>query len=136
MKRTIAVLTLALGMAFGFTSHASAQQGTVSVTVPFDFAVAGQVLPQGDYRIGTFGNFVSFRDGEQKTHLFVRGFDGDASTDGRSVLVFDNVEGNYFLRKIQTTSSNMNIEFPESNLEYKSRTSESSRSIYAQNSGR
>jgi hypothetical protein len=30
----------------------------------------------------------------------------------------------------------MNIEFPESNLEYKSRTSESSRSIYAQNSGR
>ena len=136
MKHPIAVLTLALGMALGFTFHASAQQHVVNVTVPFDFAVDGQVLPQGNYRIGTDGDFLLFKDSGEATHLFLRGFKGDASKDGRSALVFDNVKGNYFLRKIVTTSDNLNMDFRQSDLEQKTATSEGSRSIYAQNSSR
>lgn len=136
MKRSIAVLTLALGMALGFTSHASAQQGAVSVKIPFDFTVGGRVLPQGNYQIGTDRDFLSFKDNDLKTHVFLRGLTGDASKDGRSVLVFDNVEGNYFLRKIVTTADNLNMEFPQSDLERKTKTSEGTRNIYARTSGR
>jgi hypothetical protein len=136
MKRTIAVFALALGMTLGFSPHASAQQDTVVVTVPFDFSIGGRVLPQGEYHIATDGGFLSIRDSEQKTHRFLRGVPGDASKDGRSVLVFDNVDGNYFLRKIATGRSNMNMEFSESTLERNTRNSEHSRSIFAENSGR
>lgn len=136
MKRTIVVFTLALGIALAFTPHASAQQNTVIVTVPFDFAIAGTVLPQGEYRITTDGDFLSVKDNEQNTQRFLRGTKGEPSKDDRSALVFDNVDGNYFLRKIVSTANNMNMEFDESNLERKTRTSERSRSIYAQTSGR
>ena len=136
MKRTIAALTLALGTALGFSTHASAQQDTVAVTVPFNFAIAGQVLPQGEYRIATDGGFISVRDNEQKPHLFLRGVPGEPSKDGRTALVFDNVDGNYFLRKIVTTAGGINMEFDESKLERKTRTSEVTRSVYADNFGR
>ena len=136
MKRIVAVFTLALGIALGFTPHASAQQHTVVVNVPFDFAIAGQVLPQGEYRIATDGGFIAVRDSELKSHRFLRGVPGEPAKDGRSALVFDNVDGNYFLRKIVTSADSMNMEFNESKLERKTRTSEHSRSIYAENSGR
>jgi len=136
MKRTIAVFTFALGIALAFTPHASAQQNTVIVTVPFDFAIGGKVLPQGEYRISTDGDFLTVKDNEQNTQLFLRGTKGEPSKDDHSALVFDNFDGNYFLRKIVSTADNMNMEFDESNLERKTRTSESSRSILAQVSGR
>lgn len=136
MKHAIAVFSLALGIGIGFTPHASAQQDTVVVNVPFDFAIAGKLLPQGEYRIATDGGFISVRDSELKPHRFLRGVPGDPSKDGRTALVFDNVDGNYFLRKIVTTDGGMNMEFNESKLERKTKTSENSRSIYADNSGR
>ena len=136
MKRTIAVFVLALGITLGFTPHASAQQNMVVVTVPFDFSIGSRVLPQGEYRIAPDGSFLSISDSEQRAHRFLKGVPGEPSKDGRSVLVFDNVDGKYFLRKIATNSSSMNMEFEESNLERKSRSSERSRSVFAESSGR
>jgi hypothetical protein len=133
MKRTIAVVALVLGMSLGFTSRSSAQGGTVIVTVPFDFAIEGRVLPQGTYHITSDTNFVTFKSGEQKTNFFTRGIRGDGSADGQTKLVFDDVKGSYFLRKIVTVSDNMNMDFPRSNLQTKT---EHSRSIYAETSGR
>ena len=133
MKRTVAVVALVLGMSLGFTSRSSAQEGTVIVTVPFDFAVEGRVLPQGTYRITSDTNFVTFKNGELKTNLFTRGFRADASADGQTKLVFDDVNGNYFLRKIVTVAENMSMDFPRSNQKTKA---ENSRNIYAETSGR
>ena len=105
------------------------------MNVPFDFAIEGQVLPQGN--IVSRPTEVSSRleIGIEVSSLSPRGSGGTAK-DGRSALVFDNVDGNYFLRKIVTSADNMNMEFNASKLERKTRTSEHSRNIYAENSGR
>ena len=136
MKRTIALATLALGMSFGFTSHASAQATAVSATVPFDFAVEGRVLPKGTYQIGNSGGFLAFKNAGQHTSLFTRGLPGVASKDGRSVLIFDKVQGNYFLRKIVTLSGALSVDFPLSDLESRTKESGTSFSIYAETSSR
>lgn len=136
MKRTIALATLALGMSIGFTTHVSAQTTAVRVTVPFDFAVGNHVLPQGTYRIGTDGDLLAFNGRDQKASLFTVAPRGEASKDGKSVLVFDNIEGQYFLRKIVTTSARISADFPMSKLEKNSRESIGTRSVYAETSSR
>ena len=136
MKRTIAAAIFALAMSLGFSSNASAQAGQVVATIPFDFAVGGRVLPQGAYHIEGTGNLVAFRNAELETSIFTRGFQGETSTDGKTVLVFANVNGNYFLRKIVTVSNGMSMEFPVSNLENKIRKPESTRSVYGETAGR
>lgn len=133
MKRTVAVVTLVLGMSLGFTSRSSAQEGTVIVTVPFDFAVEGRVLPQGTYHITSDTNFLTFKSDEQKTNLFNRGIRGEGAANGQTKLVFDDVNGSYFLRKILTEAVNMNMDFPRSNAQ---RKTEQSRSVYAETSSR
>jgi hypothetical protein len=133
MKRTLAVVTLVLGMSLGFTSRSSAQEGTVIVTVPFDFAVEGRVLPQGTYHITSDTNFLTFKNDEQKTNLFSRGIPAEGTADGHTKLVFDDVNGNYFLRKIVTEAVNMNMDFPRSKVQ---RKTELSRNIYAETSSR
>jgi hypothetical protein len=133
MKRTIAFATLVLGMSLGFTSRSSAQEGTVIVTVPFDFAVEGRVLPQGTYHITSDSNFLTFKNDERKTNLFNRGIRAEGSANGQTKLVFDDVNGSYFLRKIVTEAVNMNMDFPRSKAQ---RKSEISRSVYAETAGR
>ena len=136
MKRTIAAAMFALAMTFGFTSHASAQQGVVLATVPFDFSVGGRVLPQGSYHIGGDGAFLAFRNADQKVTVLTRGFEGERSKDGRTVLVFDHVKDNYFLRRIVAASDGMSMEFPLSDLERKITNPESTQTVYGKISGR
>ncbi|HEY2468865.1 MAG TPA: hypothetical protein VGI45_13630 [Terracidiphilus sp.] len=132
MKRTLVTVTLAALMGLGFVSHASAQANQIVVTVPFDFAVGSRTLPQGTYRIGRDGDFLAFRNAEQKTALFTSGLPGESSKDGTSKLIFDNLDGSYFLRKIVTLSQTSSVDFPQSGSESKARES---RSVYA-SSGR
>jgi hypothetical protein len=136
MKRTIALAILALGMSLGFISHASAQATSVRVTVPFDFAVEGNILPQGTYQIGTSGGFLGFKNASQHASLFAQGLPGAVSKDGRSVLVFDKVQGKYFLRKIVTFSGPLSVDFQRSKQDSKTRESAELRSIYAETSSR
>jgi hypothetical protein len=123
-------------MSHGFTTKASAEEKGVRATVPFDFAVGSRILPQGTYNIGPDGGFVAFKGTEKKASLFTIAPRGESSKDGKSVLVFDNVEGQYFLRKIVTTSTQSSVEFPLSKLERKTRESVSTRNIYAEASSR
>jgi len=136
MKRTIAAAVLAQAIGLGLTSHASAQTGQVVATIPFDFAIGGHVLPQGSYHIEDMGNFIAFRSAEQKSSIFSRGLRGKTSADGKTVLFFDDVNDQYFLRKIVTVSVGMSMEFPVSNLEGKIRNSDSTRSVYGKISSR
>jgi hypothetical protein len=136
MKCTIVTAILVLGMSLGFSPHASAQQPKVLVTVPFDFAVGGRTLPQGSYEIVSDHAFIAFRNADQKITMYIAGQHGQTAKDGRTVLVFDDVKGDYFLRKIVTVSDAMSMEFPLSKLESQTRNSESARTVYGETSGR
>jgi hypothetical protein len=137
MKRIITLAILSIGASLGINNYASAQEAAVKVNVPFDFAVGTHVLPSGTYRIAAQGNFLEFDRADRKTSLFILGEPGERAQEGQqSKLVFDNVQGRYFLRKIETKSAKTSAEFPVSKLETKSKELAQSRSIYAETSSR
>jgi hypothetical protein len=52
------------------------------------------------------------------------------------MLVFDNVNGQYFLRNIYSVYARTSVAFPKSKLEQKSQEAPAIRNIYAENSSR
>jgi len=140
MKRIITVAILMIGASFGVSNRASAQEAALKVDVPFDFAVGNHVLPAGDYQIASHGDSLFFENREQRAELFTIAAAGDTATDGQSKLIFDNVQGQYFLRRIVSTSQKTSAAFPVSKLEKHSREVAQStigtRSIYAETSSR
>lgn len=136
MKRIIALALLVVGMNFGMTHRAAAQEAGIRVTVPFDFAVGNRILPSGTYWIAADSGFLSFNNSERKAFLFLSGLQSETSKDGRSVLQFDNVDGQYFLKQIISTSSKTSVAFPTSKLEKQSKEMRGSRNIYGATSSR
>jgi hypothetical protein len=136
MKRIITAAILLSGMTFGISNRASAQEAAVKVDVPFDFAVGTHVLPAGNYRIAAHGDALLFDNHDQKASLFTLALRGDTAKDGLSKLIFDDVQGRYFLRHIVSTSSKVSVNFPISKLESGSQEIAQSRSIYAETSSR
>jgi hypothetical protein len=121
MKRIVTLATLLVAAGFSYTSYASAQETTIRAKVPFDFAVGNHVMPSGEYRIAAQGNALVIENRDQRAHLFMVGEPGDSSTNGKNTLTFDVVQGQYFLRKIASTSASTSAEFPVSKLEKRSR---------------
>ena len=119
MKRMITLALVVAGL--GYTSYASAQNAAIKVDVPFDFAVGNHVLPSGEYRISHDGGTLVLESRDHRAHLYTVAEPGDTAKDGKSKLTFDVVQGQYFLRKIASTSSSTSAEFPASRLEKKSR---------------
>jgi len=140
MKRIITVAILMIGASLGVGNRASAQEPALKVDVPFEFAVGNHVLPAGNYQIAAHGDSLFFDNHEQRAELFTIATAGDTATDGQSKLIFDNVQGKYFLRRIVSTSQETSAAFPVSKLEKQSReVAESNvgiRSIYAETSSR
>ena len=136
MKRIITAAILMSGLALGNSNRATAQEPAVRVDVPFDFAVGSHVLPAGTYRIAAHGDSLVFDNREKKAELFALANRGDLAADGQSKLTFDHVHGQYFLRKIESTSAKTSVEFPASKLEKKSQEIAEIRSIYAETSSR
>jgi hypothetical protein len=120
MKRMIAFAILLAGTSL-ITNNASAQQGGVQATVPFDFSVADRVLPQGTYRIVADGDFLSISNLEHSKNLRVLGITGETAKDGQPKLVFDRIGDQYFLRQIVSTTARTSQNFPKSKLEMDSR---------------
>jgi hypothetical protein len=118
MKRIITLAIFIVGVSLAMTNRISAQNSSVTVQVPFDFAVGDHVLPKGTYKIQPDGDFLLFNSKEHSaSSFFANAWHGDASIDGRSVLSFDVVDGQHFLRKIAATSSTTSADFPVSKLE-------------------
>jgi hypothetical protein len=136
MKRIITLAILLAGATFGAASYASAQEAAVKVNVPFEFAVGSHVLPAGTYHIAAQGDSLAIADYDNKSSLFILANHGDMATDGQSKLIFDVVEGRYFLRKIETTYSKTSVDFPKSKLEKHSQELAQSRTIYAETASR
>ena len=68
--------------------------------------------------------------------MFIPGVRNEGSKDGKSMLVFDNVNGQYFLRDIYSIYARTSVTFPKSKLEQKSQEAPAIRNIYAENSSR
>src|SRR6478609_10307494 len=131
MKRIITAAILVLGISLGISNRASAQDGGIRVTVPFDFAVGNRILPQGTYHISSDGGFLAFNNSDRKTSMFTPGVRNEGSKDGKSMLVFDNVNGQYFLRDIYSIYARTSVTFPKSRLERKTQEAPAIRNIYA-----
>jgi len=140
MKRIITVAILMIGASLGASNRASAQEPALKVDVPFEFAVGDHVLPAGNYQIASHGETLSFENLEQRAELFILAAADDTAKDGQSKLIFDNVQGQYYLRRIVSTSQKTSVEFPVSKLEKHSRevaqSTVGTRSIYAETSSR
>ena len=137
MKRIITSAIFILAISLGMTTRISAQTATVDVKVPFDFAVGDRVLPKGTYKIQPDGDFLLFNSKEDSSaSIFANATHGDTSINGRSVLSFDVVDGQHFLRKIASTSSTTSAVFPVSKLEKNAEELRASREITALNRGR
>lgn len=137
MNRIIAFALLLVGMSLGMASRASAQYPSVIVKVPFDFAVGNRVLPPETYKISPSGAFLSFNSNDWKHSVFALGLQSNSTTDGRDKLVFDYVNGRYFLRGIVSNWKRLSVQFPLSNAERKSQEMRAStRDVYTETASR
>ena len=59
MKRNIIAALFMVGLAFGISNRALAQEPAVKVDVPFDFAVGTHVLPARTYKIAAHGDLLA-----------------------------------------------------------------------------
>ena len=70
MKRIITLAIFIVGVSLAMTNRISAQNPSVTVQVPFDFAVGDHVLPKGTYKIQPDGDFLLFSSKEHSASSF------------------------------------------------------------------
>lgn len=121
-----ALLTLAglvsTGSAFAQTSH------EVTAYVPFEFSVGDKVLPAGNYRFDEVSSPVSANEvviqniDQPRYTVLARGSDGPWQAlpiyvTIRGGLVFDQYNGEHFLREVRGPLNAINVELPKSKAE-------------------
>ena len=120
MKKLCLAVVFTLICVLGLGLGASAQQnGTIVVTVPFDFLVSGNVLPAGTYTVGR----VDFPAGPRE--LVISSFETHASAvlvaslfdgaqTGHAQLNFAHIGNKYFLSAVETPIGAYAIAVPPS----------------------
>jgi hypothetical protein len=97
--RNIAKLLVALALMLAAIS-ANAQQ-TTQVTVPFEFAAAGHILPPGDYRVSfNEGSELMTLRGPDLSSIILMTAPGDRLKDERNVLRFQRYGDEWSLRQV------------------------------------
>ena len=117
MKRITALALLAIAN-FAMVGTSLAQSNGVQAKVPFDFTVAGKVLPAGTYTIKPRSpNLILISNHDQPVAAFsLVNQNGEKSpNDGK--LVFHKYGGQYFLSEILCDSASMNVKIPTSKRE-------------------
>jgi hypothetical protein len=117
-KQYLRILMALVGFAaFAMAAHAQAVDQIV-VTIPYEFVAAGKTLPAGTYRVNRisgdrFAGLV-FSSFENRASVIVHPIEVE-SADGQNVHVaFRQIEGQYFLSKIETADNVFNIPVPRS----------------------
>ena len=92
----------------------------VHVTIPFDFVVAGESFQAGDYYLrrdsAPQGVLMITNRDEMTSSFFMADFDDHPVPQGRSRLIFDRYEDQYFLREVWVTGAE-SYKLPESRAE-------------------
>lgn len=117
MNRIKSLIPLIAAAIFQITPSLTAQEIVFRADVPFQFSVDDKTLPAGTYRLIRQGEFLQVENEKQSAGAFAMLFAGDSSHSGHDVLIFDRVNGTYFLRTIDDSSSGRCIQLPVSRTE-------------------
>jgi len=114
MKKSFFTVALAVMCVLGLNSRSQAQKpDALIVTVPFDFVVLKANMPAGTYRVERLFNDahagVVFSGETAKAVVLPNTIEG--SLHGES-LTFENLDGRYFLRRIDTPVGVYTIPLP------------------------
>ena len=122
MKKQYLTVLFTLICVLGLGLGARAQEeDTVVSNVPFDFLIAGKILPAGTYRVSRV-NTAGSRELEISSYdahagvLFIP-TDFDDFQTGHAQLNFEHVGNKYFLSAIETPIGTYDITIPPSAIE-------------------
>ena len=115
MKKTICALSLfvllATAAAFGSWSQ------KLSVAIPFDFYVGQRAMPAGSYVIDgvdATGGVLTLRQQSKGHQVVINTTPSTRSASGKSELVFERVNGAYFLSSIWNAEADAGRKLPVS----------------------
>lgn len=117
MKRitAFALFTLAGILSCG---SALAQDHAVQATVPFDFTIGNKLLPPGTYTIAPVSDeVIAIQNRDRQVSILSSTSPDSRQAGSRSVLVFDEYAGQYFLREVLSESAALNVDLPRSKSE-------------------
>ena len=116
----IALLTIATLSA---TVGARAQQRAVIANIPFNFTVADEVLPAGEYSLSTStSGIVQIQSANHQLFVKVTASHSNHEAEARTELVFSRYGSNYFLHQIlDPHTSSLNVDIGSSKSERKAR---------------
>jgi hypothetical protein len=112
MRNTVRFLG---GLALLLAAISASAQHTTQVTVPFEFAAAGRILPPGDYRV-TFNEssaVVTLRGPDLNSTVLMTS-PGDRLKDERNVLRFQRYGDQWSLRQVVFAGSVRVLPAPKS----------------------
>src|ERR1700744_4400968 len=122
MNRTRILLSLVALAILQTAPSLNAQDSRFRANVPFEFSVDNKTMPAGQYYLHRHGVFLYIDAGNVGTYTVVAA--GEPSHSGHTSLVFDRVNGSYFLRKIVTPYSDDSVEIFLSRTEKKALAAE------------
>jgi hypothetical protein len=123
VMKNIAAIALLVATTFAAVS-APAQDHQVKATVPFNFTVGDRTLPSGTYMISsnmTSPDLVAIRNWAKKTGALSLGQPNQSNPRHDNLLVFHKYGNKYYLSGIRSEGNSMNILFPTSNAEKRTR---------------
>jgi hypothetical protein len=114
MRKQYLRILIALIGAAGLAKAAKGQSvDQIVVNIPYEFVVAGKTLPAGTYRVNRAPNSIErllvFSSFENRTSAIVLATDVENIPADKAQISLEQVEGRYFLRKIETADHVFNI---------------------------
>ena len=112
-KQYLRILIAAVGAA-GLAKAAKGQVADqIVVNVPYEFVVAGKTLPAGTYRVNRVpdpvGRMLVFSSLENRASAIVLATDVESIPADKAQISLKQVDGQYFLSKIETADHVFNI---------------------------
>jgi hypothetical protein len=99
------VIALALLSVAGLAATARAEDGSVAVTVPFEFVAGGQTLPSGSYTISsTASGSALILSGQGRSAVLLPTAYADNSGFTNARLSFERVDNNNLLSRVTTSA--------------------------------
>ena len=114
MRKQYLRILIALIGAAGLAKAAKGQSvDQIVVNIPYEFVVAGKTLPAGTYRVNRVPNSIErllvFSSFENRTSAIVLATDVENIPADKAQISLEQVEGQYFLSKIETADHVFNI---------------------------
>jgi hypothetical protein len=115
MKKQLFAL-LGLGLLFA-TASAYAQTAALKANIPFNFIVAGNTLPAGEYTIQSLSvnaRVLTIRGADNSANMVMANSCESARPSDNTKLVFHRYGDRYFLSQIWTAGNSSGAELPQS----------------------